>query len=145
MKTSTDRHATKPSRWGKTPRRGMRRIAVTLLVALLPVACASHEAPRNGAPATPGQSQAGNYLAGRHAQAEREIGAAVRFLNAALEKDPDNTELLRRTFMLMAIDGHFDKAVALAKRLDGEKNKSSIAAMVLVIADIRDQRFDAAD
>ena len=126
-------------------RPGVRCAAAVILVALLPVACASHDTAKGGTPVAPGESLVGNYLAGRHAQAERDIPAAVNFLAAALEKAPENRNLLRRTFMLMAVEGHIDEAMALARRLVAKDAKSAIATMVLVVGDIRGGRFEDAE
>ena len=53
----------------------------------------------------PGHSAIGNYLAGRHAQKEKDLGSAVTFLSAALRALPEAPDLLRRTFVLMTIEG----------------------------------------
>lgn len=45
---------------------------------------------------------AGAYLAGRAAANAHDFAAAVEYLSRALQQDPDNLELLRRTFVAMA-------------------------------------------
>lgn len=119
---------------------------MAFVVALLPVACASDKAPDRLTSVTvlPSNSSVGNYLAGRHAQTNRDIPSAVEFLAAALAADPDNRGLMRRTFMLTAMEGDIEKALPLARRIVGQTPKAPIANMILIIAAIRDEQYGAA-
>ena len=56
----------------------------------------------------------GYYLAGKHAQAQRDFLAAVGWYEKALAIDPGSPELLSRTFLMEISVGRFDKARALA-------------------------------
>ncbi|MEK9725841.1 MAG: tetratricopeptide repeat protein [Rhodospirillaceae bacterium] len=80
----------------------------------------------------PGPSPLGNYLAGRHAQTERDLGAAVTYLNAALHALPDAPDLLRRTFILTTIEGRMNEALPLAERLLQDNPKAPIAHLALL-------------
>ncbi len=93
----------------------------------------------------PGTSLAGNYLAGRHAQARGDLSAAVDFLGAALEQAPDSPNLLRRTFALMAMEGRMEEATALAGRVVAVKAKAPIAELMVVVDDIKAGRFAEAE
>ena len=131
--------------------RAAKRVVAALLVGLLPTACVSGDAgsSQDTVVIAPGESLFGNYLAGRHAQAMREMSTAADFVMAALEDDPGNSDLLRRGFLLMVLDGRMEEALALAGRV-AEVNGSigngetPIADIVLVVDDIRAGRFDAA-
>jgi tetratricopeptide (TPR) repeat protein len=79
----------------------------------------------------PGASPIGNYLAGRHAQATRDMQAALTYLNAALFAMPDAPDLRRRTFILQVIEGNIKAALPLAKELLAENPKAPIAGLVL--------------
>lgn len=68
----------------------------------------------------PGASSFGNYLAGRHAQATRDMNAAIAFHGAVLAREPENPDLLRRGFILMLAEGRVDDALTLARRLKTE-------------------------
>lgn len=72
---------------------------------------------RAGQPGILDPSFAGSYLAGQHAAVLRDLDMAADFMAAALEFQPDNHELLRRTFYLMAGEGRFEEADALAGRV----------------------------
>ena len=124
---------------------GMRRVIAALVVALLPMACASDDAAQLESAARPTQSLFGNYLAGRHAQAARDLPMAVDFLRAALVQDPDNRNLLRRTFLLSAVEGHLEEAAALARRVVVARPGAPIANVVLVVDDLLQGRFAEAD
>ena len=61
-----------------------------------------------------GDSTAGNYLAGRLAQKNRDYGNASKFLSHALASDPENRDLLRRAFLASLAKGRFAEASDLA-------------------------------
>ncbi len=121
-----------------------RMLAVGLLMAL-PAACASAKPIATAPPLKPGASPAGNYLAGRFAQSQNDIGAAVDFLEKVLDKSPTMPNLLRRTFILLAAEGRMDEADAMARRVVGVKADAPIANLVLVAGLIRAGRFTDAD
>src|SRR5215472_8486495 len=88
-----------------------------LAAALLAVVAAGavHAAPTPEPPAS-ATLRFGAFLAGRHAQEEREYAAAAGFFMRALRSDPDSTELLSRTFLMQAYEGWFADARPLAAR-----------------------------
>jgi tetratricopeptide (TPR) repeat protein len=70
-------------------------------------------AARDAARTTP----AGNYLAGRQANLDRDADAASTYFRAALRTDQRNPELLEMTFYSVLADGEVDEAVKLGERL----------------------------
>jgi len=104
------------------------------------------KAPANETEVAPGRSAIGNYLAGRHAQAEKDLPAAVTYLNAALRALPDAPDLLRRTFVLMAIEGRLGNALPLAERLLKHNAKAPIAHLALLVDALKrgDKKLQAA-
>jgi len=84
-----------------------------------------------------GYSGLGAYLAGRMAQGQGDTAAAADFLAAALARDPDNVDLLQRTFTLMIAEGRVDAAIPLALRL---QDLDSDAAMPVLVAGLDDVR-----
>jgi len=115
------------------------------LVLLLPVACASSKPVETAPPIRTGNSLSGNYLAGRFAQSQRDMDTAVEYLSKALEKSPTTPDLLRRSFVLLAVEGRMREASALAKRVVGVNANAPIARLALVSADIRGGDYEAAD
>ncbi len=122
-------------------RRAVAAPVALLLAALLAAACV-FDNPEGTNPAArkdsvvPSESLAGNYLAGRHAQARGDLSAAAEFLGAALQQAPDTPNLLRRTLMLMAMEGRMAEAADLARRVVAVNAKAPIAGLTVVVDDI---------
>ena len=90
-------------------------------------------------------SGAGAYLAGRAAANAGDFGTAAQYLSQALEEDPDNLELLRRTFVAMASEGRSNEMLALARRVTEHEPLAVLANLVLALDDVRGGKLDAAD
>jgi tetratricopeptide (TPR) repeat protein len=80
-----------------------------------------------------GVSGAGNYLAGRHAQKKRDFSNASRLLEKALEDSPEDTQLLRRTFLTNLADGDVASAAGMARTIAERQKTAPIAKLVLVV------------
>lgn len=107
-------------------------LAGFVLGALAAATTAGAAATSADAPA-PTASPYGAYLAGRHAQEEGAFGAAAWWYEEALRADPRSPEVISRTFLMEADDGHFSRALPLAKealKLDGS---DAVADLVLLI------------
>jgi len=118
--------------------RGLRRIATAALVSLLPAACASGRVDTgDGAavapPVTPGSTLVGNYLAGRHAQATRDVSAAADFLLSALEKSPGDRMLMQRAMTALLLDGRVAEALPFARQLIESEDNSLTARITLAV------------
>jgi len=134
-----------------------RRLIVLLLVASLPAACASGDvtpsadrsaefilAQAGASDDDPSQSLTGTYLAGRHAQAVGDLPAAGAFLLSALERDPNNVGILRRTHLMLLMDGRVDEALVLARRLVDLGQDDMLAHLTLTIDALHGERFTEA-
>jgi tetratricopeptide (TPR) repeat protein len=86
-----------------------------------------------GAAADVAASPYGAYLAGRHAQEAGAFGKAASWYEQALRADPGSPELISRTFLMEADDGHFDQALPLAKKALTLDNSDAVADLVLLI------------
>jgi len=75
----------------------------------------------------------GNYLAGRHAQQERDYAAAADFYTRALNQDPGNSELLGRTFLLDLSQGKVADASMLALRVKRADASSGMVELVRIV------------
>jgi tetratricopeptide (TPR) repeat protein len=87
----------------------------------------------------------GSYLAGLHAQRVGESGRAADFLMHALEQDPDNADLLRRTFILLLGEGREREAFELARRLTERMPEAMLPNIALVVADVQAGRYGEAE
>ena len=90
------------------------------------------------------KSAIGGYLAGRHARNVYDSKAASVFFNRALESDPNNSELLRRTLTAMVGEGQIVESLPLANRLVGLKILDPIAFLSLATDQVRTNEFQAA-
>ena len=95
---------------------------------------------------TPGPrvSSSGNYLAARHAGAQRDAAAASTYYRAALRADPKNTELLDRAFIAMLAEGDIDEAVKLAERVLLNDKNDRIARLVVGVRALKQKQYTVA-
>jgi len=140
-------------------RRRGRVAAAGLFAALLPAACMSaettggpgtfavagqapaHDALIEGPPVAAGSSFIGNYLAGRHAQVQRDGARAIEYFRRALEQDPENRDLMLRAAVVMISEGATADAMALARRLADGGAGNSVVEYALAVDDIGAGRF----
>ncbi|TBW34400.1 tetratricopeptide repeat protein [Siculibacillus lacustris] len=131
---------------------GRARIASRTIAAIV-IGVATALAPAGAVAAKPGKdllsvfvppSFAGSYLAGRYANATRDIAAAADFFETATAIDPSNPVLVERTFQLLVADGRFKEAVALAERLARTDKGHPLARLVLGVEALKNGRWDRA-
>jgi tetratricopeptide (TPR) repeat protein len=101
-------------------------------VGILAVANADAAAP-GGDAHNAAASPYGAYLAGRYAQENGNYGAAALWYEQALHADPQSPEVISRTFLMEANDGHFDRAVPLADKALTLDASDAVANLVLLI------------
>jgi tetratricopeptide (TPR) repeat protein len=89
-------------------------------------------------------SPAGNYLAARHAGAERDAMSASAYYRAALRADSKNPVLLERTFLSVLIDGEVDEAVKLAERVVQFDKTHRVARLVLGVRALKAKQYQGA-
>ena len=94
------------------------------------------------APAAP--SALGSYLAARHAQEVHDYAAAAKMMEQALQQDPNNFDLVRRSFVLRVTEGRIAEAVPLAHKIVDLDGNSGLPALVLLVSDIKAGNFEAA-
>ena len=84
---------------------------------------------------------AGNYLAGRQANLDRDADAAATYFRAALRTDQRNSELLEMTFYSVLADGEVDEAVKLAERLLQLDRNNRNAQLVLGVHSLKLKQY----
>lgn len=134
--------------WRGTP----FRVAALALFLLLPASCSQSkeqtqvQGTQKIKPSTAQLASIyGAYLAGIHADSQRDLKAAVRFYGRVLVQDPENRTLLRTTFLLSVATGEMDRAIPLAQRVIKFDSGASVAQLVLALRDIRAGKFAAAE
>jgi tetratricopeptide (TPR) repeat protein len=91
-----------------------------------------------------GTSSSGDYLAGLIAAQRHDLSSAAEYMNRALAQDPDNPDLLRQTFLLVAADGRYGQAVGLARKVIERNPENVVAALVLIVDLVRHDDVAAA-
>ena len=87
-------------------------------------------------------SEFGSYLAGRQAQFDSNPRFAIRYYLSALENSPKNIFLLRRIVTLLVSEGRIKEALTKANQLvKNSNNKSNLSALLMILADIKNQNF----
>lgn len=86
----------------------------------------------------------GAYLAGLFASNHNDLSAAADFMTHALVYDPENTQLLTRSLMLLAGSGRYDQAVEIARDLTAQDPGNGIALLVLVVDAVKRSALDEA-
>ncbi|HWP27255.1 MAG TPA: tetratricopeptide repeat protein [Xanthobacteraceae bacterium] len=86
-------------------------------------------------------SPTGNYLAARHASAQRDAAAAAAYYRAALRADPRNAELLERAFHATLTDGDMEESFRLAERIIQLDRSDRIARLVLGIRALKQKQY----
>lgn len=87
----------------------------------------------------------GAYLAGNVAARTGDFTAAAELLQKALAADPENVELLRRTFIATTGEGRIPESIDLAKRLIAVEPENPVANLVLAFEDARVAKYAEAD
>jgi tetratricopeptide (TPR) repeat protein len=109
---------------------------------LTPAVAAQTPTPHDVSRITP----AGNYLAARQANLERDADAAATYYRAVLRSDQRNPDLLKQTFYSVLADGEIEEAARLAERLlqIDKANRSQdqeVAHLVLGVRSLKLKQF----
>ncbi|HEV2099155.1 MAG TPA: tetratricopeptide repeat protein [Stellaceae bacterium] len=112
---------------------------VTVVVSAAGIAAPSPQQAVNAA-----DNPFGAYLAGRHAQEERDYGAAASWFEGALKTDPHSPELISRTFDMEAQAGRFEQARPLADQALKLDNSDAVAGLVLLVDRVKAGDWNAA-
>jgi tetratricopeptide (TPR) repeat protein len=90
------------------------------------------------------ETPVGSYLAGQFAQRTRQYDDAAAFLRKVMAEEPENENLARQTFMLLALEGEFREASVIAEKLIAGGDNSAIGRYVVYLEQMRDGKWDAA-
>jgi len=91
-----------------------------------------------------GLTASGSYLAARHAGRIRDAEAAAAFYRAALDRDPENAELLDRAFLSTVIGGDIESAVDYAERVVRTDKNDRVGRLVLGVNALKQKHYRAA-
>ena len=91
----------------------------------------------------PETADLGAYLAGILARNNQDVEGAANYYEQAYLGDPKNTELIRETYLLSGLAGHFDVFMQTAEQLAKHKN-SYYAPLFLASAAIKQGKYEQA-
>ena len=137
----------------------LRGVKIIILTVFLTTGCQPKAPPEVAAPPPPDEAGAdgevltngkstsgpGNYLASIYAELHGAPGNAGDFLLQTLKSDPDNIDLLNRAYLLMVEEGREDEAIMLAKRILRQNPQATLPILTLVIRDVKEGGFRAAE
>jgi tetratricopeptide (TPR) repeat protein len=124
-----------------------RARSAAVLISFVLCACATSAATESDPPAAsmaPQMSPLGAYLAAHHAQQEHDYQGAARYMGRALDADPGNNDLVRRTFLFRVGDGDITQAIPLATRIADLDRRSGLADLVLVLQEMKAGHYQEA-
>lgn len=87
---------------------------------------------------------AGAYLAGRNALSANDFPAAASYFTRALIQDPSNFDLMESALLAYVDQGDIDRAMAVARRLNGEDPAHQIANLVLMANAMQSENHEGA-
>ena len=86
-------------------------------------------------------SASGTYLAARFADNSHDISTSALYYSKVLRSDPENLELLRKSFIQTLANGEISHAIKLANQLINYDNNHAIARATLGANAIKDQQY----
>ncbi len=90
------------------------------------------------------ETQAGNYLAGQHAQREQDWTTASKYMGRVLDYDPENMELKKRSMILAMGSGETARAIATARKIVATDSKDALALLFVTLDDFARKDYKAA-
>lgn len=119
---------------------------LAVLAALSLSACAGMGSGAPGAlPDTPVRDTvSGDYLNALHAYRTSDLSAAAQNFAAVLKADPDNPELILRTFLAKVTDGQTSEALDLAKELVKRQGSNAFGRLALALTALKQSDYDTA-
>lgn len=90
------------------------------------------------------ETQAGNFLAGQHAQREQDWSTASKYIGRVLDYDPTNAELKKRAMILAMGSGETARAIATARKIVATDSKDALALMFVTLDDFARQDYKGA-
>jgi tetratricopeptide (TPR) repeat protein len=84
--------------------------------------------------AAPPSTLAGDYMAGRFAENHHDFDSASRYFTHALSIDPDGTELMQRSVLVLGAQGRVAAAAAIAQRLLSYDDDAAVGAVIIAVS-----------
>ena len=119
-------------------------LSLTLGLGLVASAAQAREAVDISSPFEVSESPAGNYLAARVAEYEHDTLAASTFFRESLRSDPQNVDLVQRSFVAALANGDMVESFVLAQKVLARDPHNSSARLALGVRDLKLKSYAAA-
>ncbi len=100
---------------------------------------------KNDVPDVDVRSFTGAYLAGRAAEADRDLDAAIGFYQRALSFDPANQALQQSLMLSLISKGSFDQALPFAEKLKDVPEIEQFSRLALAVDALRKNDYTKAE
>ena len=123
----------------------LKRMSRTAALAALVVSVVAMPVALSAQAPTPQElsklTEAGSYLAARHAGQQRDARTAAAYYRATLRHDPNNGELLDRTFLSLLVAGEVEQSVHYADRILSTDKNDRVARLVTGVRGIKAKQY----
>jgi tetratricopeptide (TPR) repeat protein len=106
-------------------------LSTATAIGMFTASISAAQAAKDFSTETDAHSLLGSYLAANVAKGSSDNNSAAAFYRSALALDPNNTVLLEQAFQTEAAEGHWDRAVPLARELVAKNGENRLAYLLL--------------
>jgi tetratricopeptide (TPR) repeat protein len=120
-------------------------LSTATAIGMFTASISATQAAKDFSTETDAHSLLGSYLAANLAKGANDNNAAAAFYRSALALDPNNTVLLEQAFQTEAAEGHWDRAVPLARELVAKSGENRMAYLLLGLNSFKNGDYTKAD
>jgi tetratricopeptide (TPR) repeat protein len=120
-------------------------LSTATAIGMFTASISAAQAAKDFSTETDAHSLLGSYLAANVAKGSSDNNSAAAFYRSALALDPNNTVLLEQAFQTEAAEGHWDRAVPLARELVAKNGENRLAYLLLGLNSFKTGEYSKAD
>jgi tetratricopeptide (TPR) repeat protein len=120
-------------------------LSTATAIGMFTASISATQAAKDFSTETDAHSLLGSYLAASLAKGANDNNSAAAFYRSALALDPSNAVLLEQAFQTEAAEGHWDRAVPLARDLVAKSGENRMAFLLLGLNSFKNGNYSKAD
>jgi tetratricopeptide (TPR) repeat protein len=120
-------------------------LSTATAIGMFTASISATQAAKDFSTETDAHSLLGSYLAANLAKGANDNNSAAAFYRSALTLDPSNAVLLEQAFQTEATEGHWDRAVPLARELVAKSGENRMAFLLLGLNSFKNGNYSKAD
>ena len=120
-------------------------LSTATAIGMFTASISATQAAKDFSTETDAHSLLGSYLAANLAKGANDNNSAAAFYRSALTLDPSNAVLLEQAFQTEAAEGHWDRAVPLARELVAKSGENRMAYLLLGLNSFKNGDYSKAD